>query len=305
MSQPRRPMRAESEKILSARLVALTLALAFTSVELPASAGETGILVAPATPTEKDWATFRSLRNGMKHAESDADWDAYLTKAERALTALPEHADSHGDRWEVAYLIGAFKVDERSDLQVDRSVKILELYISELTQAYDARAEGLDAWTEAQTNLKNLRARIRNDRDEPFMPMRPGEPAPPTAPVAAAPVDQPASRPPPEPLVVVGGVLTALGGVALIAGFAFAAEAKNNLDEVTATANACGSTRPCDGYEADRNNWRTSTGLTLGLVLPGLAMIGAGVGVLVVGVRKTKARPRRASVTLTGINVAF
>jgi len=256
-------------------------------------------------PSQAERKADEALRDEIDRALEGRDWDLFLEKAGEALEQLPELASSEGRRREVVGLVGGYEIDQRSETQLERSVEILNAYKAQLRGAYGDGAKSRPGWEEAERYIEDLRRRLPETTATPSMEV------PRAATLASSP------PPPPDttnaqrrergvgPLAISGAVLTGVGGILLIAGLAFAPRAKKHLDENNDAVGACAGEPTCPEASAALDAWRRSSGTTLGLAIPGVALLGVGIGLLVAGLRGKRLGTGRAAAAPGGIHFRF
>lgn len=231
----------------------------------------------------------------------------FLDESERALRALPESTDTHAERAQVMQPVGTERIDERSESQFRRSIAILELYLDQVEQAYGDDAEAQHGWAPAQEYLANLRGRVSDPDLTPFLPM------PSTSSTRGSREPEPTDRrnndrtpPPGRGLVIGGGIAIGVGTVLLIAGVVQGIgwkKADNRYEDLRRQNDAGAVT---NGEEqAAAVEWYRRAGGALGTVVPGVALVGVGSALLVVGVRRGRTDNAQLGLSPGGIAVRF
>lgn len=295
---------------LARACASVTVAVALLFVPSTSRGGEvataaTGAM--PKGPTAAEREAHSALRDEMDQAARAGDWDLFLSKSGEALDKLPEHASSEGTRREVVGLVGKHEIDQRSEPQIERSLEILTAYQEQLRLAYGDAAKLRRGWDDAERYLGVLRRRLPDTARPPVA--KPPRAAPPPASSPSSPADALAA---PErshrvgPLVVSGAVLTGVGGVLLIAGLATAADTRGKLlanESAVSDCNPAASTCPAASNALDA--YHRSLRSTLGLAITGGVLLGVGVALLVVGIRKRRLSPAGATVVRGGVRIRF
>lgn len=263
-------------------------------------------------PTQQEQRAFRGVRAEMDEAGEQGNWDAFLAKAAAALEGFPEHETSRGARSEVVGLVGEWKVEQRSDAQVRLSAEILEVYTAQLREAYGDAAERLSESVEARGYVDALERRLENNAATSAPPAAEERAAipPPIAPDADR-------RPRVEPnrrrstaMIASGGALTGVGTVLGIVGGVFAGRWRNGAaryERLGDQQHACMCVAPSD-EAASWSSWTDARAKTLGFAIPGVVLLGVGVGLLVTGIKARRtgsAMASRAVPTHAGVGWRF
>ncbi len=281
---------------MHARAEIRTTASAAISVSTLATSDDDATPTPPKVPPSRaERQAFDSLWDESGRAAEEEDWGTFLDKSAKALAALPEHPLSRDVRRQVAFDIGNYRVDARTDVQLRRSVEILQRYTDDLVAAYGKQASSMEEWRKVESYIGDLRARIRAPASPESSSSTPAHATPSVAEEDHAPVRGS------KPLVIGGGVLTSVGGILTILGFAFygSSYARYN-DELRGRA----SNMDLSQAEADKA-WNR-IGASWAITVPGLVLLGAGIGMLVVGLRRQRRAERgRMSVGAGQVEVRF
>ena len=274
---------------MTRRSGSLLSAVAVMFASLPADASPYNLaavsahaITPSAPPTDAEVQTFATLRGEIEELD-DEDVDALLTKCEQALRALPEHASSQGKRREVVVYVGDWEIEKRTNEQLRRSIEVLRLYQTQLRGTYGEAATSRPDWQTTEGYIDGMLARIGDEGE--------ADGAPPIAPTPASPVDTAPRSRAASPLVVSGGVLTGVGGVLLVAGLAFYGRSFARYNKLHDDYDRGMPVTP----EHEKSAW-TRIGASWAITIPGVLVLGAGIGLLVVGLRRrAHDRSHRAS----------
>jgi hypothetical protein len=249
-------------------------------------------------PSRSEQQAFDTLRDDAQRAAEEEDWDAFLDKNAKALEALGEQESTRAVRREAAYEVGNYRVEARNVAQIHLSVELLRRYKDQLSAAYGSAAPGTAEWIKVDGYIDELLALTAGNEDTRAEPP-PVEASPPAQ---GQPIDadrQPSHRV--EPLVVSGGILTGVGGVLLVSGFAFYGSQYVKYEDLRDQHDAG---QPVDPAEADKVYRRISA--SWGITVPGAVLLAAGIGLLVVGLRRRQyEKQRRTSFGLGQVEVHF
>lgn len=277
-----------------AALVVLTAPVARARLISPASG--------PATATASAEDSFEELSRKANGAALEGDWGAALEAAREALDLLPQDPKSHGRRADLIALVGDYKLDERNDAQLRVSVQIVRRYLEGL----EAAADGSDtrAQEEARAYVAELERRVPTAA-RAIEPAWDDEPPP-----RASDADPGNDGPAPargRALQVGGGATMGIGAVLVVAGLVFApkwrreADRYEELEDLEATVPGSVSS---EMEAAQHGRRRRPRATTLGLTLPGIALLGVGIALVVVGTRRTRA-DRNVAVGPGGLRLRF
>lgn len=282
-------------RTLPAYLVAVALTVAPTCAHASPSAGSR----ASSSPAPR--SAFERNRDLANEAAEGGDWDTVLRAAEDGLAALPESDDTHTQRAVLIDLVGDFRLDNRTRPQLQASASILRAYIDDLRTIYGTAAERRNAWVDANAYLDDIERRLA------VVP-------PPTT-------DTPAEAPRPAPtdlqrdmgsssaiaMQAAGAVSLGLGAALTIVGFVYAsrwsseASAYNQLEGRNATNPGSVSPSEEQSQYAELGRARATS---LGAGIPGLALMGVGVALVVIGTRRAGGKGRVSS-TAGSVRVRF
>ena len=288
--------------------VALALVLCVPATSRGREVATSAAGAMPRDPTPAERKAYSALRDEMDQAAKAGDWDLFLSKAGQALDKLPEHASSEGTRREVVGLVGKHEIDQRNEPQIERSVDILDAYKDQLRLAYGDAAKLRRGWDDAERYVGVLRRRFPDAAPPPTGEPPRAAPTPSSSTSSSADtLDAPERNNRVGPLVVSGAVLTGLGGVLLLAGLAFVPGSKTRFGDHDDLARGCerDGLNPCPGESAAYREFLRWRGRTLGLAIPGVVLLGIGVGLLVAGLRRKQRGPDRTFVTRDGVRIRF
>jgi hypothetical protein len=254
----------------------------------------------PSSAKQSD--DFNRSRDAANEAAESGDWDTVLRAAEEGLEALPENDATHARRASLIDLVGKLRLDDRTRPQLEDSASILRAYTDELRRVYGDQVEARSAWVDANAYLDDVEERLRD------------APPPPTT---AVPTQAPSSTRADHPrakttsrgtgLQVAGAVSLGLGAALVIVGFVYAsrwsseASAYNQLQGLNAMNP--GSVSPAQ-EESQYAELRRARATSLGAGIPGLALLGVGIALVVVGTKRARGADR-VSATASSIRVLF
>ena len=279
----------------------LVWATSAATVAAAPSASASGLAEAPTAAAKATNASRRGFDEAKAAADAalgDDDWETLLHEAERALRLLPENDDTHAERAEVMQPVGAYKLDARSPAQLRRSAQVLELYLEQLDAAYKEDARPYEDRELARRYLDDIHGLL--PKHKPGVPL-----------LGLSPTNVGTPRPPEQDLppggrnlIIGGGLSIGVGFVLLIVGITQGVRwkrADDDYEELRAMRERLDPRTEVDAA----TEWSRAAGGTLGTAVPGIALTGVGVGLLIAGLRKRKASKAHLSVAAGGLEVTF
>lgn len=247
----------------------------------------------PATADPKALAAFEA---GFEEGQARFDRGEYIDAARTWLAAagnLPERTVNRDNRVAVyEYIVDAFTrgLSGSTDPEaLGEAVAALDAYVDGFTRAYGTETPISAKITAAREDFKTRLAAARSAASKP-----PREPEPPPLDGDGPPPDQPepATRPW-KGLAIGGGVMIGLGvGAAVMSGYG-GARGQTLEREFDADVNMCQLDMPSPTCADLLDQGKTMNALTIAGAVMAPLLVGGGVALLVVGLKR-RAQPRQA-----------
>lgn len=290
---------------------ALLVASLVATTALPVAHAHASRMTQPQPPPPPGSRSFEEHYKGANEAHLAGDVDNFLVEAESALQALTESEASHAQRADVMLLVGAQDLDALTEAQLQRSVKVLDLYIDQLQRAHGRRAPDQAGWPVAQQYRDRMGSRLELRSDPPLPPRIDADPPPP-APLVDVKTNR--ARRQATAMIAGGGAAIGVGAILLAVGATFIPRWQVRADEYEDVKLPLEALKHA-GLELteqqmgeQKQAWQVLTrarARTLAPMITGTVILAAGVTLTVIGVRKRKNDDARLTLDAGSVRVRF